>query len=69
MEKPRRPVVPTSCLQCSCRWYFPDEDGDWLCLMCGRTLVVWSRYRYEVHRWQAGLEAIAAGYKRKEGLA
>lgn len=68
-EKPRYPHVPSWCPQCGCTRYTRDEDDDWLCFMCGRTLVVWSRYRYELRRWRAGNEARAEGYKRPEERA
>lgn len=66
LEKPRRPHPPDCCPQCGCRWYFPDEDDDWICFMCGRTLALWSRYRRDLRRWQDGLAARAEGYARKE---
>lgn len=69
LERPRRPHVPDACPQCGCRWYFRDEDLDWICLMCGRTLVLWSRYRYELRGWKEGLAARAEGYKRKDEAA
>lgn len=59
LEKPRPPHVPTCCPQCGCRWYVLDEDDDWICLMCGRTLLVLSRYHYEMRKWKAGLDALA----------
>lgn len=69
LEKPRRPRVPTCCAQCGCCWYTVDEDDDWLCFHCAATLVVWSRYRYELKRWRAGNDARAEGYRRKDGVA
>ena len=69
LEKPQRPCLPSCCPQCGCRWYFRDEDGDALCLLCGRTLVLWSRYRYELRRWREGLAARAEGYRRKDDAA
>lgn len=63
------PRLPDACPQCGCRWFTLDEDGDQLCFHCGRTLVLWSRYHYELRRWRDGLAAIAEGYKRKVGVA
>lgn len=69
LEKPMHPCVPDCCPQCGCRWYFCDEDDDFLCFQCGRTLILWSVYRRELRHWKDGLAAQAEGYKRREDVA
>jgi hypothetical protein len=57
LEKPAQPIIPPCCLQCGSRHANIDQDGDLTCTICGRLLVCWSRYRWELSIWRKGKRA------------
>lgn len=68
-EKPQPPAAPEAC-ECGDTRYYKDQDDDDICWNCGRMLVCWSRYRWEMQRWKKGQEALTqvnrGGRPRKE---